>query len=359
MSTEKTLIKTNFNGQGERIEWSSKNLWKMFRNTTAAIVMILAYNQNIQSQNIVNLVNNIPSSIWTNFTTWDVVVQDNNAYIIVWEWDTNSWQNLKVVIKNSDWTIRTTLYVWDEDYAYVNEKVLIEWMWVIWDNSCWSISWKDGMSITQNSWFTDRMFCVTNTPLPVELTKFVAACENDGQQVRYVELKRETASEVNNEGFWIQKSADWKTWVNVAFVKWSGSSSQTQEYWFIDTESTDWDDDGIVYYRLEQNDFDGHTDYSDVVSVRDCDSGNWYEVSISPNPVTDRVTVSINQNEEDSERAQTIYIMNSLWQVIGKVSAGDANKVEIDMSTMPQGTYFIKTIDWNGSNVVTKSIVKI
>jgi hypothetical protein len=63
------------------------------------------------------------------------------------------------------------------------------------------------------------MVCVMNQVLPVELTKFVAACENDGQQVRFVELKRETASEVNNEGFWVQKSADGKTWDNVAFVK--------------------------------------------------------------------------------------------------------------------------------------------
>lgn len=60
--------------------------------------------------------------------------------------------------------------------------------------------------------------CVKLSNLPVELTKFVAACEKDGQQVRFVELKRETASEVNNEGFWVQKSADGQTWNNIAFV---------------------------------------------------------------------------------------------------------------------------------------------
>jgi hypothetical protein len=65
-----------------------------------------------------------------------------------------------------------------------------------------------------------------------------------------------------------------------------------------------------VYYRLEQNDFDGQIDYSDVISVRDCDSGIGYDVVISPNPVSDILTVTL--KNADNELAHTLYVFNSV-----------------------------------------------
>ncbi len=348
MSTIKWIVVSNLSNQNTNFQWLSEKSNELIQNLRNVVLLVLAWT-NINWQNVVNWMNSIPNPA-PNWYTSSINVLNNNA--LIWCW----------VI---DWYINVELRInWNPITPDVAPTVAPIWSTISfhaispsWNNTCANTSWVDQIYISQWSWTYLQDNCIYQWPLPVELTKFVAACEKDWQQVRFVELKRETASEVNNEGFWVQKSADGKTWDNVAFVKWAGSSSQAKEYGFIDTEWTEWDDDGVVYYRLEQNDFDGQIDYSDVISVRDCDSGIGYDVVLSPNPVSDILTVTL--KNADNELAHTLYVFNSVWQIVWKVSASDAGKIEFDTSSLPSWIYTIKTIAWNGTDVVTKMFSKI
>ena len=113
-----------------------------------------------------------------------------------------------------------------------------------------------------------------NGTLPVELTTFTA--HNTGDKV---ELQWNTATEVNNYGFEIQRSAistqqsanaaadsrklNAEGWEKIGFVKGSGNSNSPKNYSFIDDNPPS----GTVEYRLKQIDNDGNFKYSQIVTV--------------------------------------------------------------------------------------------
>ncbi len=100
--------------------------------------------------------------------------------------------------------------------------------------------------------------------LPVELTSFTALTANNN-----VELKWNTATEVNNYGFNIERSQKTEgssqnlQWEQIGFVKGNGNSNSPKNYSFIDDNPVS----GKVEYRLKQIDNNGNFKYSQVVTV--------------------------------------------------------------------------------------------
>jgi len=80
-----------------------------------------------------------------------------------------------------------------------------------------------------------------------------------------VELTWQTATEVNNYGFEIERTSldDRATWEMIGFVDGSSNSNSVKQYSFVD-ESVD---AGKYLYRLNQIDNDIKFEYSDVVEV--------------------------------------------------------------------------------------------
>jgi hypothetical protein len=96
-------------------------------------------------------------------------------------------------------------------------------------------------------------------PVPINITQFSALQEKD-----YIHLNWETATEVNNSGFAIEKKAGDKSgWAEVGFVKGSGNSTEKVSYTFRDKILPA----GKYNYRLRQVDFDGSVRYSTVVNI--------------------------------------------------------------------------------------------
>ena len=120
------------------------------------------------------------------------------------------------------------------------------------------------------------------TPTPVELISFDAFLNN-----KQVTLKWETAAEVNNAGFEIQKSLNGRDWEILGWVDGNGTTAETTTYEYIDRAPFAGDN----YYRLKQVDYDGQFEFSDIATVR-------YKVSsivveISPNPSPGEVNVRV------------------------------------------------------------------
>jgi Zn-dependent metalloprotease/photosystem II stability/assembly factor-like uncharacterized protein len=113
-------------------------------------------------------------------------------------------------------------------------------------------------------------FTVTS-PLPVELTSFTANVNNN-----IVNLKWETATEVNNYGFEIERSLTPSAsgglskgeglcqWKKIGFVQGSGNSNSPKSYSYVDKNLFG---GSKFQYRLKQIDADGKYTYSDVVEV--------------------------------------------------------------------------------------------
>lgn len=94
--------------------------------------------------------------------------------------------------------------------------------------------------------------------LPVELIAFTATL-NQG----IVLLNWETASETENDGFWVQRSQDGLNWENIGWVDGALNSSEHVLYSFEDRNPLL----GNGYYRLKQVDMNGAHEYSPIRMV--------------------------------------------------------------------------------------------
>ena len=107
-------------------------------------------------------------------------------------------------------------------------------------------------------WTIDNFAIYGELIVPVELTSF-AANVNDGN----VQLNWSTATEINNQGFEIQRKSGNTEFAKVGYVGGHGTTTEIQSYSFIDSKVAS----GEYTYRLKQIDFDGSFEYSDEVNV--------------------------------------------------------------------------------------------
>lgn len=119
---------------------------------------------------------------------------------------------------------------------------------------------------------------VMDAALPVELTTFTAHPAKNT-----VQLKWATATEVNNYGFEVERSAvgnQQSGWEKIAFVNGHGNSNSPKEYSFVDLSPLP----GLSSYRLKQIDFDGANEYYDAVTVSLSASSQPELMQNNPNP---------------------------------------------------------------------------
>jgi len=183
-------------------------------------------------------------------------------------------------------------------------------------------------------------------PLPVELTSFKAKVSKNG-----VILNWETATEVNNYGFEIERAstslstinhqsrAGSNEWEVIGFVTGHGSSNSPQNYSFLDTETLN----GNIQYRLKQIDTDGTFEYSDVVTVTSKTLAKYELYQNYPNPFNPSTVVSFTLPEMSHVK---IAVYNVIGQEVAKLvdkemEAGFHN-ITFDGSNLSTGLYIYR-----------------
>ena len=177
----------------------------------------------------------------------------------------------------------------------------------------------------------------TTNPLPVELLDFSLKAL-DGQ----VNLNWQTASEINNRGFEIQRSSDGKSWEKLGEVKGAGSSNVLHLYSFIDKNPQTHN-----YYRLKQTDYDGSYVFSQVKYI---DLANESSVILYPNPAKSSLLIT---GIESFKIKQSVVYNVAGAQVLS--SGSGINK--LDVSSLRQGIYFVRVL-LTDRQVIEKQIFK-
>jgi len=134
-----------------------------------------------------------------------------------------------------------------------------------------------------DGWYIDDVLlatCSAAAALPVQYLSFEAQQKN-----KNVYLDWETAQELNNKGFHIERSFDGQRFNTIGWV----ASTEAGIYQFIDTQVKHQE---RIYYRLRQEDFDGNTSFSDTRIVRQSVSETWH---VYPNPAKDYVHVQLDE----------------------------------------------------------------
>ncbi len=182
----------------------------------------------------------------------------------------------------------------------------------------------------------------TNVFLPVELLNFIAKPIN-----KNVQLTWQTATEINNHGFEIERSHDGRNWQKLGFVKGQGLSQTQLSYQYLDQFPRK----GLNYYRLKQVDFDGAFEYSDVRSVEFTDSR--FLISVSPNPTqSGEFTLYLPENEATA-------IQMTLYDYTGRTlrqSQIENLQANIKVSDMEKGIYLIR-VDMDGRTAWERVVV--
>lgn len=188
-----------------------------------------------------------------------------------------------------------------------------------------------------------------STALPIELITFEGKCNNNNAILTW-----NTASELNNDHFTIEKLSNNKTWSKIGVIKGLGNSSIINNYKFIDNNY----DGDVVYYRLSQTDFNGSTTYFNPIQVS-CSNNIEDETTIGiyPNPVKDKFNISIFSNDKSPFNV-SIYDFNGAKVLELKNILLNDNQFtnDFDISFLPKGIYLLKII---GNNVdESKKIIK-
>ncbi|WP_305038970.1 T9SS type A sorting domain-containing protein [Fulvivirga maritima] len=147
-----------------------------------------------------------------------------------------------------------------------------------------------------------------------------------------VHLYWATATEENNDYFTIYRSLDGIEWTEIATVQGSGSTNTEHDYSYDD----DVINQGIIYYRLAQTDYNGKTEIFDIISVRTELSSN---IVLYPNPNHGSFNINLPGQIPDSQ----IYL--ELFDSSGKKIALDyqieATRIHVNSSSLTKGTYYI------------------
>lgn len=180
---------------------------------------------------------------------------------------------------------------------------------------------------------------IPNNPLPVELVFFRANLQNDGT----VLTQWETATEIDNDYFAVERSQNGSDFAEIGRVAGRGTTRIRQTYHWLDTEPLR----GISYYRLRQVDTDGTYSYSRIVAVTHTADG-MSTVVLYPNPSDgSRLSVMIHQAVGKSV-PMTISDLTGriVWQNNLSVNAEGRSSLELSVR-LPAGTY-IATIEHGG-----------
>jgi hypothetical protein len=176
---------------------------------------------------------------------------------------------------------------------------------------------------------------IGNSALPVELDFFTAIL--NGSQV---ELRWKTETEVNNYGFYIERSNDISDWTAIGFVEGHGNSNSPKQYNFNDN---DINQTGTYYYRLKQIDFDGTIEYFNIVSVKIEIPNKYYLSQNFPNPFNPETRISFTLPEKQLVSLRVYNMLGELVEelVNGPREAGSYT-ITFDASNLSSGIYIYR-----------------
>ena len=175
---------------------------------------------------------------------------------------------------------------------------------------------------------------VVGPGVPVELASFSASVNENIVTLNWI-----TATELNNSGFEILRSAQQDVWEKISFVPGNGTTTEIHYYSFEDENLNA----GNYSYKLKQIDFDGSYEYSNVVNV---DVTNPVEFELSqnyPNPFNPSTTIKFAIPEA---AMVTLAVYNTLGEevalLVDRFMESGIHEVNFEAVGLNSGMYFYR-----------------
>ncbi len=207
----------------------------------------------------------------------------------------------------------------------------------------------NGIVVDPNNWVLNATGTIINGGvIPVKLISFEGSSDNNCK----VLLKWKTSNEQNILNYEIQYSPDGVAFSKTGSVSGKNTNSETSYQYNYSLGSGN-----FHFFRLKISELNGNYTYSQVISFdRKCSSS--YSLNLAPNPVNERLVITINQPSTDKT---TITLLNAFGSILYKeeqfLNAGE-NIIEFNkMKKYAPGNYLISIT--NSSGMITKKFIKI
>jgi hypothetical protein len=181
--------------------------------------------------------------------------------------------------------------------------------------------------------------------VPVELSSFSAIAK--GKEVK---LNWQTAIEVNNYGFEIERASRQvgtspvQGWLKLGFINGHGNSNSPKNYSYTDKDVLN----GSYSYRLKQIDTDGKYEYSPTVEVTVDNLPTQFELSQNyPNPFNPSTVISYALPSKEFVQLKVFNVLgNEIATLVNEVQEAGSYKVEFNPASSIQhpatGVYFYR-----------------
>lgn len=170
--------------------------------------------------------------------------------------------------------------------------------------------------------------------VPVELSAFSANVNNGS-----VVLNWTTETELNNQGFEVQRRNSEGQFVTIGSVQGNGTTTERKQYSYTDAGI----ETGNYYYRLKQIDFGGAYEYSNEIFV-DVTAPLAFALDQNyPNPFNPSTTINFSLAEPSFVKLAVYNLLGEEVKVLKNeyMNAGAFN-VSFDAASLPSGMYLYK-----------------
>jgi hypothetical protein len=200
------------------------------------------------------------------------------------------------------------------------------------------------LTTTGNGYYT--LASINNAPLPVSLLNFEASVITEGND-NAVMLKWQTASEVNNNYYTIERSSDGIKWNSILVIPGKGTFNGVSTYQTIDQDPHF----GKSYYRLKQTDY--NEDFQYVGGVRAVTiKGESMVVNIFPNPSKGIITVTSKVGFMDTDE---LVITDFTGRIVSRDRLQEGHQQQVILSII-RGFYLL-SIKRNSQLIYSQKIM--
>ncbi|RYY88110.1 MAG: HYR domain-containing protein, partial [Chitinophagaceae bacterium] len=206
------------------------------------------------------------------------------------------------------------------------------------------------VSISGQQDFSPFAISGAGASLPVTLLHFSG--RNAGS---HNNLQWRTASEQNNRGFSVERSYDGTRFAPIGFVGSAavgGNSSSQLQYSFTDSSFN-----GLrQFYRLRQEDLDGHFHYSHAILLTRAQAGVEFEVF--PSPARTQVFIRMQVAGDGRYTIQLSDMRGRNVSTQQRQLARGSNTLALPLAGLAAGTYLVEVLDEKGNRVGSKLMIK-
>lgn len=232
-----------------------------------------------------------------------------------------------------------SIRMWKTDASFLRPK------WGIYRSLNNSIQLRDETVL-----FADFYIKESSVELPITLSAFDLK-----EDVCHTNIYWTTETEENAAHFILEKSHDGRTFNSIAKIQASGNSSSSLHYQFKDT-----DVGKASYYRLKNVDMDGSFNYSDLIYSNGHTCNKDLAIhSLYPNPVKAHLTISMQLAQKTKVSIEIVDVLGKVVLTQMKDLSEGTNTLDLDMSTLNEGIYFMKIQAEGDQFPIYKEVIKI